>query len=161
MDNTGTSFIQHQYHGFACSRQCFHQITLIFRNGHFRQITRSFTIGVFTNTSNDNIYLMGSSYRLCYFGRIFFSIRSFSHISNPLLQTNMISTKLLTDCLIKGIVFTGKTVSQMPLPRITPTSIQATHRMSIRTCNQYLSTFLQRKNLIFIFQQNFRFLGRL
>ena len=52
------------------------------------------------------------------------------------------------------IVFSGIYVSLLPLPGEGPPSIKCTHRISIRTDYQYLSSRLERQDTTFVLQQS-------
>ena len=149
--------IQYQNNRLTSFGQCLHQITLILAKCQICQVPRRFAIRVFTDTCHNHICTASCSYSFLDLRFIFIPIIALLIIGHSLFKNNFISAKLIAHGFINGIIGTSHLISQMTLPCIAPSTVQATHLIGIRAGQQNTFSLRQRKQIGFVLQKNHRF----
>ena len=142
-NNTRTSLIQYQDYRLSGSGKRLYQLYLVRRKMQIVQISRSLTISIFSDTSDNNIRLMSGSNRFPYFRFIFFPpiIMMGRSIGHSGFINDIICPKSVTQRLINRMICLSKFIRALTLPTIRPTTVKTTHSIRIRSCQQNLHSF--------------------
>ncbi len=159
-DQSRPSFVQHQDHRLTGLQQCQCEGCLIFRQGQFIQVAGRFAIGVFTQAEHDVVGPSCCRDRLSNLRRVLLEVLTLHLIGDARFIRHVGSTELVLQRFVDGVVVLCKLLHLLSLPGVTPPAVERTHGVGVGACHKNTGIGRQRKDILFVFQQGNRLIGR-